>query len=142
MGIQFLPVWLDMVAVFFIGVALWWLFVATQYWFYNRDFVYVKGLNGNSGDVISLTCPVGTNIKLRQTHLQCADLDSSGKQPSCDPFLNDGTLNTSNIQTITSEIGKICNEKNTCEITIPSPTNSICTSCDIFQMVGTYTCST
>jgi hypothetical protein len=140
MGLSFFPLWLDMSLVFLVGVAIWALIVGMIFWYRNRDFVYARGATGTSGDQTTLTCPVGTVIKVGTTHLQCADLNSTGKQPLCDPFLNTGLVDPTTTQDITSQIEQVCTGQNTCSFTVPPPTNGVCGGCQNFQMVGTYTC--
>jgi hypothetical protein len=145
MGLSFLPLWLDLSLAFLVGVAVWWLIVGLIFWWKNRGFVYARGANGMAGDQATLSCPSGTVIKAERVFLSCADLDSTGKSPLCDPFLNDGTVNPSNTQLITSQVEQLCNGQNSCSFTIPAPVSTLCpgsggSSCSTFQMVGTYTC--
>ncbi len=139
MGLSWFPLWVAMTMVFLVGIAIWWLVVAGIFWFRNKDFVYSRGANGSSGDQTTLVCPIGTTIKLEPIHLQCADVDSFGKQPFCDPFNNDGTVNKTNTEEITSALESLCSGQNTCTFTIPNAKN-ICPNCQQFQMVGTFAC--
>jgi hypothetical protein len=142
--VGFAPVWLNLVVVFLVAVAMWWLVVAAIFWFNNRNFKYARGASGQSGDSVVLRCPVGTNMTIEQLVLVCEDVDSTGKTPTCDPFNNDGTINTQTTQDIKAKLAAVCNGNETCTFTIPnmnlSSGSSKCTGCQQSQLIGTYSC--
>jgi hypothetical protein len=139
MAVSFFPLWLNMSLVFLVGIAVWALIVGLIFWYRNKDFTYARGATGTSGDQTTLRCPAGTTMKIGTVYLECADLDATMKQPLCDPYNNDGLTNPSNTQDIKPQVEQYCNGKNVCSFTVP-PANGICSTCQNFQMVGTYTC--
>ena len=137
-----LPLWLLMVSVFILFVSVFWLGVATYYWIKGRSFVYSRGVNGFSNQILDLKCPTGKIISINQVKppiLSCADVSSNG-QPKCDPFSTSGLFDPSNTQNVLGELRSECEGKSQCSYKVPRLSGVCGNSCSVSQLTGTYYC--
>lgn len=119
--------------------------------------VITRGLNGNQGTTVNLTCPPGQKIKVYKANYVCTS-NSSFESSTCDPYWStQGQLtnffNPSNTFDISSSISKKCNDRESCSWNIPPGSGigicqqqtpgtlngEVCSG--ILQLVGTYDCS-
>ena len=144
MSVSFWPLWLVLSFTFLFFASIWWLTVSGIFYSKHRNDVYSRGINGLSGNQVTLRCPVGKKIGVVSGYLECGD--QNGLSPLCDPYNADGTPNKLTTQDISASIKSACNGNEECSYIIPyiSPfTTGPClgVTCGMSQLVGTYTCS-
>lgn len=122
----------------------------------GMNFVY--GASGFDGTNITLQCPVGKSITVSSTAWvgdarvgsTTSGASSSGiySNGACEPFNDDGSVNTSMTSSVASLLADACNGKGSCSYVIPpktpfaSPyaTGITCGGTGNSMMVATYSC--
>ena len=122
------------------------------------DTTMTRGVNGNGGEQLSLSCPSGQTISFTNnnpTVLRAALICGSALPGSvCDPFLGTSTsnqttnfFNPSTTVSFVPQISSACQGKNSCTITVPTTFNATLCTCSptnsggsTVQLVGTYDC--
>ena len=97
------------------------------YWIHkHKDDKLVKGANGHVGSALSLSCPVGMKINIKESKYVCNQIDQS-KQPLC------------NSTSDATDAFKDCQGKEDCTINVPLV--SLCSGkCDKSGVIATYEC--
>jgi len=136
------------------GVAVWWFAVAEMYNRYLRTTSITRGLTGESGDIIKLSCPEGRVISVDTATQICTNPNARGFEDSTTDPMDVGTdaghygdFSPKTTLTLTDEIGKEANNRQS-HVYAFRPLNTYTADDGVssvqcggtIQLVGTYTC--
>ena len=139
-----------MLALVGVGVAAWFFVVAWKYKKHQKKIVITRGMNAlSSGGYLekTLVCPPGKTISVDKASIGCADTTTGSAgalQPAsgCDPMKYNGTPDSATTQSGVDLVNAQCKGKGICDLKIPTANLDLgsCTSCNVFELIGTYDC--
>jgi hypothetical protein len=118
-----------------------------------KQWVKGRGITGQAGSPIYLSCPTGSNIKITSGTVLCSVGNADQENQICDPIdisqtssINYGSFNPNTTQDIVSTLEQQCQGQNSCAVTIPTTVQPCtansgpCPSGTTAYVIGTYVC--
>lgn len=104
---------------------------------------YTRGVNAASPKTVGLACDANSVISIDRATQVCSNPDAKNIERSMlDPMTKTGDFDPNRIADLTSDMGGVCNGKQTCLYTFtgaePFPNGVACDGTP--QLIGTYTC--
>ena len=102
-----------------------------------------RGVNGNGGDNLTLTCPAGQSISFTNNNPTAPRVVLICE--TCNPYPSDQTTsfyNSTTTEDVSSQLSTTCGGKNSCTFSVPTTFTTSACSCPSgsVQIVGTYDC--
>jgi hypothetical protein len=133
-----------------VGVVIWWTVIAVRGYNYVKTAVWTRGItsmvpNTDGTFSVAFSCPSNRTITVNDTYLMCADVNKDGNtfSPSCMPFNPDGSVISSNVIDVTSELAQQVNgQSGQVVATLSKVPNNPCTGtpCITWSINGSYDC--
>ena len=134
------------------GLAIWSFAVADLYGSYAKTTSVTRGLTGEAGDTVVLSCPGGRVISVDSATQTCTNPDSNGFENSTTDAMTSttqGSFDPNTTVDLTSEIGGEANGETNYSYSFnplnpytPQSGGSSVSCGGTIQLIGTYTCST